>query len=71
VLVTAPHEWHVALFEIRPRQMTHEVCAVLIETVAGQSLRGLARTERAAVNGCFLLLAGRGSLDRAALSEAA
>jgi hypothetical protein len=71
VLLRAPHEWHVALFETRPAQMARELCSVIVETVGGERLAGLARAERALADGGFLLLAGWGTLDPAGLIDAA
>jgi hypothetical protein len=71
VLVTSPHEWSVALFETRPVQMARELCSVIVETVGGELLRGMARAERAAVDGRFLLLAGWGALETVGVSAAA
>lgn len=71
VLVTSPHEWNVALFETRPVQMARELCSVTVETAGGELLQGMARAERVAADGRFLLLAGWGALEPAGASVAA
>ena len=71
VLVSSSHEWNVALFETRPVQMARELCSVIVETVGGELLRGLARAERVAVDGRFLRLAGFGTLASAGFADAA
>ena len=71
VLVTSAHQWHVALFEIHPAQMARELCSVIVETVSGEHLGGMARAERTATDGSFLMLAGWGALDPVGLINAA
>jgi hypothetical protein len=71
VLVSSPHEWNVALFEIRPVQMARELCGVTLETADGELLHGMARAERVAADGRFLLLAGWGALAPAGVGVAA
>jgi hypothetical protein len=71
VLVASAHEWSVALFETRPVQMARELCRVTLQTVDGESLQGMARAERAATDGRFLLLAGWGTLEAAEAGVAA